>query len=321
MTKSKSKNIDIITIILILLAIGLFLFLPQLAMESFFAGIRLWATKVLPALLPFFILVKLLSATTFSSRVGSFLSPITHKMYGVGGVAGYIYIMSILSGYPVGAKLTADIYKDGGISKGQAHSISSFTSTSGPLFVLGTVGIGLFHSQKLGIIVLISHYLGALLNGLIYRNKEKNTNVSKAISHVNITIGETMSSSIGSILLVGGFVALFYMLLSLLLHIGAFTLPCQLLSYMGIPSEIATSIFSGIVEVTTGASLLSRCTLAFHWQAIILSFLISFGGLSIHMQAYCYLSSFDMPYHKFLIQKITHAIFSSLITAIIVFAF
>lgn len=320
MTKSKSKIIDIIIIILILLSILLFLIIPEIAMDSFFAGIRLWATKVLPALLPFFVLVKILSTTTFSTTVGKFLSPITQKLYGVGGVAGYIYIMSILSGYPIGAKLTADIYKDGGISKGQAHSISSFTSTSGPLFVLGTVGLGLFNNASLGIVILISHYLGAIVNGLIYRNKtpwEGNIKINPSQS----TISDTMTSSIGSILLVGGFVSLFYMMLSLLLHIGIFNPLISLLKILGISEEISTAILSGIIEVTTGASILSRCTLAFHWQALILSFLISFGGLSIHMQAYCFLSTFDMPYYKFFLQKLTHAIFSTIVTLLIILIF
>lgn len=318
MTKTKLKSIDIIIIILILLTIALFLSLPEIAMDSFFAGIRLWATKVLPALLPFFFLVKILSATSFSNTIGKYLSPITQKVYGVGGVAGYIYIMSILSGYPVGAKLTADIYKDGGLTRGQAHSISSFTSTSGPLFVLGTVGIGLFHNQKLGIIVLMSHYIGALLNGLLYRNKDS-TKVSTSITPFNSNIGDSMSGSITSILLVCGFVALFYMVLNLLLHIGVLNIPINILSIIGIPKEISTSIISGLIEVTTGASMLSRCTLSLQWQAIILSFLISFGGLSIHMQAYCFLSSFDMPYPKFLLQKFTHACLSTLVTIAILF--
>jgi nucleoside recognition membrane protein YjiH len=77
--------------------------------------------------------------------------------------------MSVLSGYPVGAKLTADFYEKGLITKGQACRITTFTSTSGPLFIVGTVGIGMFHSAKLGIIILLSHFIGAILNGLIYR--------------------------------------------------------------------------------------------------------------------------------------------------------
>ncbi|MGN0961648.1 MAG: nucleoside recognition domain-containing protein [Christensenellales bacterium] len=290
-------------------------------MQSFFQGIRLWATKVLPALLPFFILVKLLSYTTFSKSIGKFLTPITHKLYGVGGVSGYIYIMSILSGYPVGAKLTAEIYKDGGINKGQAHTISSFTSTSGPLFVLGTVGIGLFGNQLLGIVVLISHYLGAILNGLIYRYKDNSVNAQASFKDPTNTLNDCMTSSIMSILVVGGFIAIFYMLLTLLLHINAFSLPTYLLSKIGIPKELTIATISGFIEVTTGMSLLSQCAISFDLQAIIASFLISFGGLSIHAQAYCFLSNFDMPYSKFLLQKLTHASLSAIITLLIVLIF
>lgn len=319
MEKLKNKNkliINYFYIVALLFCLLLFVFIPDIAMLSFSQGIRLWATKVLPALLPFFILVRLLSYTTFSRSIGKFLTPITNKLYGVGGVAGYIYIMSILSGYPVGAKLTADIYKDGGLSTGQAHTISSFTSTSGPLFVLGTVGIGLFHSHKLGIIVLISHYIGALLNGLLYRQKKHHV-IQQSLNHSPNTLNDTMTSSITSILIVGGFIAIFYMLLSLLLHINAFYPLTRLLSLIGINENISTSIISGIIEVTTGASMLSNLTLSFNIQAIILSFLISFGGLSIHAQAYCFLLSFKMSYFKFLLQKSTHAILSTLVTLVI----
>lgn len=320
MGKSKIKKINIIVIILVLLCMTMFLALPQIAIDSFFEGIRLWATKVLPALLPFFFLVKLLSTTTLSGTVGKYLTPVTQRLYGVGGVSGYIFVMSILSGYPVGAKLTADIYKDGGLSKGQAHTISAFASTSGPLFVLGTVGIGLFGNNKLGLTILLSHYIGAILNGLLYRNKTKNTQ-SVDILTSSSTIADNMSSSISSILLVGGFVAIFYMVLSLLLHLNIFILPTKLLSLLGIEQNISTSFLAGLIEVTTGASLLSRCSITFETQAILLAFLISFGGLSIHMQAYCFLAEFDMPYPKFLLMKTTHALLSAISAFILILIF
>lgn len=322
MNKFKTKKLidnNFLYIILLLFCISLFVFIPQIAMQSFFQGLRLWATKVLPALLPFFILVKLLSYTTFSQTIGNFLSPITYRFYRVGGIAGYIYIMSILSGYPVGAKLTADFYKENYISKRQAHTISAFTSTSGPLFVLGTVGIGLFTSQKLGIIVLISHYISAILNGLLYKYKDKPINKLNFTQKTTNTLSESMTSSIASILVVGGFIAIFYMILSLLLHIQAFKLPTYLFSLIGIPNEITIAIISGIIEVTTGATLLAKCAISFKLQALIVSFLISFGGLSIHAQAYCFLKDINMPYSKFLLQKFTHATLSLIITSIILY--
>jgi len=318
----KNRILDISYIIIILFFVILLIVIPENSIQHFAQGIVIWATKILPALLPFFILTKLLSYTTFTSTVGKFLSPITQKLYGVGGVSGYVYIMSILSGYPVGAKLTADLYKSNNITKRQAYTISSFTSTSGPLFIIGTVGIGFFGSYRIGLIVLISHFVSALLNGLLYRNKEEFNsihNLSQA-SRKNI-LNDSMTESIQSIMVVGGFIALFYMGLQLLLTINAFSLPVIMLEKLGINSNLTTAVTSGIIEVTSGALALSQCALNQNTICILLSFLISFGGLSIHAQAYCFLKEFGMRYSKFLLQKITHAIISASVTFVIILLF
>lgn len=305
-------------IILLILIITLLIVFPSITMTTFSEGLVLWAYKILPALLPFFFLTKLLSYTNFTDKIGKILSPITYKLFGVGGVAGYIYIMSILSGYPVGAKLTADLYQNGTISIGQAHTITSFTSTSGPLFIIGTVGIGMFGNQKIGIILLISHLVSAFINGLLYRCKTDNNVNSINFQHTgNNFLQESMLNSITSILVVGGFVAIFYMGLKLITYLNLFVIPTWLLNKLGVPSDISTSILSGLTEVTTGANILSTTSINPSIKTIILSGLISFGGLSIHAQSYCFLKNFDMPYRTFLKQKVTHACLSMLVTLFI----
>lgn len=320
MIKNQSKKLEFnkyIVILCILSIILMLIIMPSIAMQSFFTGILIWATKVLPSLLPFFILTKLLSYTTFISTIGKKLNPITKKLYGVGGVSGYIFTMSIVSGYPMGAKLTSDMYSNKIITTRQASVITSFTSTSGPLFIIGSVAIGMYNNPTLGYIILISHYLSALINGLIYRKEVKNE-----ISTLNSTtttnpLGDSMTNSIASIMTVGGFIALFYMILSLLLSINAFTFITFPLELIGISKDITSGIISGLIEVTTGCIMISKLNLSLPFIGTILSFLISFGGLSIHAQAYCFLKSFNMPYFKFLLQKTTHAIISSIITLII----
>ena len=123
MTKNKIKNINFseyFLIIFLIFCIILLMINPKLSMQTFYDGLIIWATKVLPALLPYFILTKLLSYTRFISRFGNILNPITTKLYGVGGISGYIYIMSIISGYPIGAKILSDLYCNNTISKQQA---------------------------------------------------------------------------------------------------------------------------------------------------------------------------------------------------------
>lgn len=317
---SKNKKVtpfQISYIILLLIGILFILIMPKLAISSFWDGTKIWATKVLPALLPFFLLTRLLSDTPIIKQIGKIFSPVTRKLYGVGGVSGYIYLMSIISGYPVGAKLTADLYAQGEISSGQAETITSFTSTSGPLFIIGTVAIGMYNSQTIGFIILISHLLGTIINGLLYRNKQ--SQAIKITSNIQTnTLSSNMSSSISSIMIVGGFIAIFYMFLQILLHINFFAPITKLCQLLGIDKSISSSIIAGLIEVTSGCLYLSQLQLSPSLLAILSTFLISFGGFSIHAQAYTFLQSFGLSYKKFLLQKITQAILSTLISCLLV---
>lgn len=323
MNKSKTKKINYLEIIYILLLITLILLLvilPKNSISSFYDGIKIWATKILPSLLPFFILTQLLSSTPIIPYLEKKISPITKKMYGVGGSSGYIYIMSIISGYPVGAKITSDLYESGKISKSEAISITSFTSTSGPLFILGTVAVGMLGNIKLGVIILFSHYIGALLNGLIYRCR-KNIQTNNIVTIQSSNTSSIIWSSIQSVLNIGAYVSLFYMIINLLLSLNIFSPLAKILSYIGVSSEITYGVLSGLIEVTTGQLLLAKSNLSIKLITILSTSIISFGGLSIHAQAYSYLQKFDMPYSLFLLQKLTHAILSTIIATLIILVF
>ncbi len=323
MNKSKTKKINYLEIIYILLLITLIMLLvilPKNSISSFYDGIKIWATKILPSLLPFFILTQLLSSTPIISYLEKKISPITKKMYGVGGSSGYIYIMSIISGYPVGAKITSDLYESGKISRSEAISITSFTSTSGPLFILGTVAVGMLGNIKLGVIILLSHYIGALLNGLIYRCR-KNIQTNNIVTIQSSNTSSIIWSSIQSVLNIGAYVSLFYMIINLLLTLNIFSPLAKILSNIGVSSEITYGVLSGLIEVTTGQLLLAKSNLSIKLITILSTFIISFGGLSIHAQAYSYLQKFDMPYPLFLLQKLTHAILSTIIAILIILVF
>ena len=55
----------------------------------------------------------------------------------------------------------------------QAVRMLSFCSTSGPLFMLGTIGAGMFYAPAAGAVIALSHYAAALLNGLAFRGEEE----------------------------------------------------------------------------------------------------------------------------------------------------
>ena len=306
--KNKKNILSIIIICFIILLI----LDPKNNINACLNGLLLWATAILPSLLPFFFLTSLLASLGFIQKIGKFFAPITTKLFKTDGISGYIYSMSIISGYPVGAKTTAELYENKIISRGQACKITTFTSTSGPLFIIGTVGIGMFNSSKLGYLILLCHILGAFLNGLIYRNtfvNENKTNIC-ILNNKNL-LEDSMYNSLKSILIVGGYVAIFYMLISMLNSYNLLYPFNKFLSLiLNCDLDIASAITNGTIEMTRGC-------LSQKQALVIATGLISFGGISIFVQALTFLNRFKISLKYYFCSKITQTIISVIIALII----
>lgn len=318
-----SINRKLILILVITIILGAIVINPEVYITSCLNGIMVWATVVLPALLPFMFFTKTLTELGVADILASKFK-LFPKIFKVPSLAIYVFILSILSGYPVGAKIVADLYESGAISKEEAYKITTFTSNSGPMFILGSVGIGMLTSRKLGIIILISHILGALINGLIYRNhKEKNTEINKKIIEKNnLSIGDLMWNTVHSVLIIGGFIALFFVIIEIINYLNIFSPISNLFSKIfNCDANIFTAIFNGIFEITRGCLDISKLGLSELISGTLCTFIISFGGLATAMQALVFLKKFDMRFSFFIKQKITHAIFASVISFILLLIF
>lgn len=274
-------------------------------------GISAWAFNVLPSVLPFIFFTKVLSALDFMPKLTRPFSKLSQKVFKTPPISIYAFTMAILSGYPVGSKMVADLYMQGKISKEDAFKMSSFCSTSGPMFIIGAVGIGMFNSSKIGYILFLSHAIGAVLNGILYRNfKLKDKDQTNTIPHYNNTtktqfnLSEIVLNSTLSILSVGCIITIFFIV------IECFSPILSLL-----PNNIAY-FFEGLIEITKGCIDLS--TLSNKFLAVALcSFTISFGGISTILQSITMLSNLQIPVKFFTLQKFTHACLSLIVTVIL----
>lgn len=277
-------------------------------------GISAWAFNVLPSVLPFMFFTRVLSALNTLPRLTRVFSPISTKLFKTPAISFYIFVMAILSGYPVGSKMVADLYTQGQATKEDAFRMTSFCSTSGPMFIIGAVGIGMFSNAVIGYILFISHAIGAILNGLIYRNLKTNDSslsesktakpLTKPSTHLDLS--DIVLNSTLSILSVGCIITIFFIVIECL---------SPLLNLL--PQNISFFL-EGIVEITKGCLDLS--TLPNKFIAVCLcSFVISFGGISTLLQSLTMLSKVKMPVRLFALQKLTHALFSLVITILLLF--
>jgi len=150
------KN-NILPTLIIIFVICLVLFSNQ-NLSATKNGLLLWANSVVPALLPFFIATELLSHTNVVAFIGKLLNKYMKPIFNVPGIGAYAFIMGIISGYPVGAKIVTKFRQDSVCSKAEAERLLAFTNNSGPLFIIGTVGISLFGNTTIRVITFFNTF-------------------------------------------------------------------------------------------------------------------------------------------------------------------
>ncbi|HIT71117.1 MAG TPA: sporulation integral membrane protein YlbJ [Candidatus Scatovivens faecipullorum] len=294
-------------------------------------GLALWAKNVLPTLFPFFVATELLCQTNFTYILGKLLNKLIKPIFNLPGESVIAIILGTISGYPIGAKVVCNLKNQKIITKIEAERLIAFTNNSGPLFILGTVGITLFHNKHLGIILLISHIFSSLTVGYLFRFWKRNKldvnfreihfNSKLApikISEIGEILGNAIKKSISSILSVGGFIVLFSVILSILENSGILDIINMFLYQFGISKEISSAIFTGIIEVTNGVNLSSSIYTSLPTLSILLtSFLLGFGGISVLLQVYSIISKENISVKPYLLGKLLQGFLSILFTFIL----
>lgn len=334
--------------ILVFIIIILLVLNPAQYSKSTLEGLNLYVLCVLPGLFPFMFFTKLLTSFGMVKKISTKLSPVTRVLFNTNGVSAYVFIMSILSGYPIGAKLISDLYVGGSINQTDAKKMVSFCTTSGPIFIIGTVGAIMFGSALIGLIIYLSHIISSVMCGIILsgkrikpsktklinlttnlqnkQNMRQNNSTSTANKSVSSTkttmpdniLSSTMQNTVESILIVGAYITIFFLLADILTNIGFLntisSVIDKLCALIGI-NPIGTGLSSGILEVTRGCKVLSQNLNITSICAACA--IISFSGISIIMQSINFLSKCKIKARYFILVKCVHAILSVIVCIVL----
>lgn len=304
----------------------LIILVPNIVINSAQAGLMLWFNKILPSILPFLIGTNILIHLGFIDFLGTLLDPFMKKFFNVSGCGAFALVLGMLSGYPVGAKITADLREKGKISNVEAQRLISFTNNSGPLFIIGAIGIGMYENIHIGYLILFIHYVCAILVGFLFRFykptetqlKKNNVFLKDAFLKLKLArlkenktigqiLGESVKSSLETIAMVGGFVILFSVISELFKvseifeNLGKIVLPSDL-------QPFSNGLFIGCIEITNGINVLSSIDSVI--SIVITCGLVSFSGLSIIAQTSSMIYKSDIKMSLYILAKILHSLFS-----------
>lgn len=295
-------------------------------------GLILWANSVIPSLFPFFVATELLSYTNITTLLGRVLNKFMKPVFNVRGEGSFAFIMGIISGYPVGAKLACDFRENNICSKAECERLLSFTNNSGPLFIMGTVGVGMFGSSTIGFLLFITHILACITVGMFFRfwkinedktnsifNKHNFINKNISLSELGEILGKAITDSISTVAMIGGFVVIFSVIISILNSSHIINLLSDILApilnLFNIPSNFGNCIITSILEITNGINLISNIRIKNISLSIILSaFFLGFGGISILLQVLSITSKTDLSIKPYILGKLLHGLFAALYT-------
>ncbi|ASA24006.1 sporulation integral membrane protein YlbJ [Paenibacillus donghaensis] len=338
---------------------GLMLIHPAASLAAALRGLTVWWDVLFPSLFPFFVISEIMLGLGVVHLFGALLDPLMRPLFGIPGSGGFVAAMGYVSGYPIGAKLTAKLREQKLVNRIEGERLVAFTTSSDPIFLLGAVSVGFFHDASLGWILALSHYGSGLLVGLLmsfHGRKEEAaatasteqpagtlhatekqavtappsspgrlrtalSSMAEARRRDGRSLGELLNgalqSSLQLIIVVGGLVVFFNVLMELLARAGImsglFGFAGWLLSAAGFPPALGPALTGGFFEVTLGARLAGEAarSIPLQFKVAAAAFILSWGGLSVHAQVASILNGTGLRYLPFMAARLMHAVLAA----------
>lgn len=263
----------VITICTLLICAGLLIYSRECS-DGAIKGIEMCMNVLVPSLFPFMAISSFIVKSGLSSKLGKPFKWIIQKAFGLDSCFAPIILLALIGGYPVGAKGISSLYESKMISENQAKKAAMFAVCSGPGFLINFVGMSIYKSKTIGLIILASQIISVILLGAainVFDKHKINFNSKSEYKSTKIPLGnavvEAAIESAKGVLNICIFVVLF----------SAF---CGIMD-----SIISDGIFKNCIlcflEVCAAVS-----TSAENSPIEMVAFAAGFGGICVHFQIY-----------------------------------
>lgn len=286
---------------------------PQEALAASKEGMQLWLNVLLPVLLPFLILTGILIHTNMAGKLLQPVEVIWNKVLGVSAAGAYAVIVGALCGYPVGAKITSDLYENHQISESEAKYLLTFTNHASPVFVRTYLCHICLKDQipartVFGIFALSDLTIMLLFRFVVYRNKiqflsadkKKKTSVS---SSSGAFLDVSIMNGFETITRLGGYILMFAIL-------------SACISRCYIPHNVPGYLLTGMLELTTGLYRLQPLILPDITKSILAVFLTASGGFCIAAQTRSLVTK-ELSVRSYIVAKLLNGVIAVILILLV----
>ncbi|MEG0692892.1 MAG: hypothetical protein RR444_07400 [Oscillospiraceae bacterium] len=265
-------------------------------------GINVSMNLVIPSLFIFMILSNMIINSKLKHIISHPFKILAKHVFHISQNSMAIVLLSLVGGYPVGAKLINNAVSQNSLSREEASNLLCYSVNCGPAFLISGIGVTIFSSFQVGLFMYLSQIIACVTIGFImsFFNKEIKSyhipNDKKESIPYSILFVKSVNDAVKSMAIICGFIVAFSAFMPMV---------SVLLKHFG--SEYSY-IVQGFLEVTTGCNNLSSVTSPN--GALLATAFTAFGGVCVHLQVYAMISPNGVKITKFFILRVLYTIIS-----------
>ena len=285
------------------------LFSPKAVFEGTESGLLLWFQVVFPTLFPFMLVSGLMLSGGGLVVISRIFGRLFSTLFATSPNGSFAVIAGFLCGYPMGAKVSADLVRSGRISRDEGAYLLSFCNNTSPIFIMNFIVWKTFDREELMIPTLliligVPAFLSLFFRRFYLKRRKKFPDLSEGkrdnAKLLNFEMLDScLADSFESIVKVGLYIIFFSILIAL-------------------PGKLSAGhpLLAGILptlEMTNGILMIHKAAPDLTVSYPLILGLTSFGCFCSAAQTKCMLKAASLPILPYIIQKLTAAAAASLL--------
>ena len=252
-------------------------------------GMRLSHEILIPTLFPFFILSDYWSKN-FSISEKSVLSKLFVRLFHIPPCGLLAFITGIICGFPLGVKVACDLYDRGEINDRQLTNLCGSANNPSMAFVISGIGLGIFGSVHVGILLFISCSISAIVCGTVFREKEIKIQKASNISRQKFSLVESIKNA----------------------GITSITISSYVIFFSAVIYVLKKSpLIASVLELCSAVKIISESQFSVNQKLVLIAFSLGFSGLSVHLQAFSFMGA-RVKKSRYFLMKITQGLLSAI---------
>ena len=252
-------------------------------------GIRLSSEILIPTLFPFLVLSDYWSKNFYIGE-NSILSRLFVNLFHVPSCGLLAFVTGIICGFPLGVRVACDLYNRGEINDRQLTSLCGFSNNPSIAFVISGVGLGIFGSLRVGILLFISCTVSAVVCGILFREKKEKAQKAENISRQKFNLVDSIKNAGLTSITVSSYVIFFSAIIYALKN---------------------SPLLASALELCSAVKIISESPFNVNQKLVLTAFSLGFSGLSVHLQAFSFMGN-EVKKLRYILMKLTQGFISAI---------